>query len=135
MIDTLKARVLAAGLSNVSCEKADLYALPFEPESFDALVAANVLHLVPDFAAAIASFRRALRPGAPLVVPTFCHDETWRSALVSRALAVTGFPSSRRLTSRSLVGLLRDHGVQITRTEVVPGLIPICFVEGTFEAR
>jgi len=49
MIAILTERIRRADLTNVSCEQADLYALPFEPRSFDAVVAANVLHLVPDF--------------------------------------------------------------------------------------
>src|SRR5687767_3551069 len=42
MVEQLAART--AHLDNVFCEQADLYALRFEPASFDAVFAANVLH-------------------------------------------------------------------------------------------
>ena len=132
MIGILRERVREAGLSNVHCEQADLYALPLEPASFDAVVAANVLHLVPDLPGAIAALRCVLRPGGHLVVPTFCHDETTLSWAVSRVLAVTGFPGHRRFTSASLRESLEREGLQIVRHEVLPGLIPIAFCEGTF---
>lgn len=48
MVAALEQRVRDAGLMNVRCEQADLYALRFEDGAFDAVVAANVLHLVPD---------------------------------------------------------------------------------------
>lgn len=134
MVQALRTRVEAAGVTNIECREADLYSLPFEPGSFDAVVAANVLHLVPDFQGAIAGLRRALRPGGRLVSPTFCHDETRLSWVVSRLGGVVGFPARRRFTARSLREALEREGLQITRTETIPGLVPIGYVEGRFAA-
>lgn len=102
MVAALKQRVRDARVTNVQCEQADLYLLPFDAGSFDAVVAANVLHLVPDLPGALAALRRVSKPGGRVVVPTFCHDETALSWVVSRALAVTGFPGHRRFTAKSL---------------------------------
>ena len=133
MVAALKQRVRDARVTNVQCEQADLYLLPFDAGSFDAVVAANVLHLVPDLPGALAALRRVSKPGGRVVVPTVCHDETALSWLVSRALAVTGFPGHRRFTAKSLRQAVEDAGVRVTRTETLPGLIPIGYVEGTFE--
>lgn len=133
MVSMLEARVREQGLSNVRCEQADIYALRFEPASFDVVVAANVLHLVPDLPAAVAALRRVLRPGGRLVVPTFCHDETALSWIVSRVISVTGFPGHRRFSARSLRASLEAGGLRIERSETVGGLIPIGFVAGVFD--
>ena len=133
MVAALKQRVRDARVTNVQCEQADLYVLPFDAGSFDAVVAANVLHLVPDLPGALAALRRVSKPGGRVVVPTFCHDETALSWVVSRALAVTGFPGHRRFTAMSLRQAVEDAGVRVTRTETLPGLIPIGYVEGTLE--
>jgi len=130
MVEALKQRVQDAGLKNVTCEQADVYALPYSDGEFDAVVAANVLHLVPDLPAAIRALRNVTKPGGMLVTPTFCHDETKVSWLVSRLLAISGFPGYRRFTMQSLRIALEENGVQITRAELLPGLIPIGFVEG-----
>lgn len=61
MVAMLERRVRDAGLANVQCEQADLYALPYPSHTFDAVVAANVLHLVPDLDRAFAAFRGMLR--------------------------------------------------------------------------
>jgi len=132
MVSTLEARVRAAGLRNVRCEQADLYDLRFEPRSFDAVVAANVLHLVLDLPAALAALRHMLRPGGRLIVPTYCHDETAISWTVSRILAATGFPGRRRFTLQRLRRSLEEAGLRLGRTELLPGLIPIGYAEGTF---
>ena len=132
MVAKLEARVQQEGVMNVRCEQADLYALRFEPGSFDAVVAANVLHLVPDLPSALAALQKALKPGGRLIVPTYCHDETVLSSVFSRVLAVTGFPGHRRFTASSLRESLESAGLEVTRVETLPGLIPIGYVEGTF---
>jgi phosphatidylethanolamine/phosphatidyl-N-methylethanolamine N-methyltransferase len=132
MVDMLARRIRELALTNVRCEQADIYALRFEAKSFDAVVAANVLHLVPDLDGALAALRRVLKPGGKLVVPTFCHDETWLSAILSRAASLTGFPSHRRFTARSLREALEAFGAYIERAETLPGLVPIGYLEATF---
>lgn len=102
----------------------------FPPASFDAVVCANVLHLLPDLPGALAALQRVLRPGGKLVAPTFCHAETRTSRAVSRVLALTGFPSQRRLSSRTLREALESARFHVTRTELLPGLIPVGFVAG-----
>ena len=135
MVGILRKRVAAAGLSNVRCERADLYALPYEAATFDAVVAANVLHLVPDLDGALAGLTRVLRPGGLLLVPTFCHDETLVSRVVSRLLAITGFPGHRRFTTKSLVEELTGRGMSVESHETIPGMIPIGFARGRGTVR
>jgi len=132
MVDLLTRRVKELGLANVRCEQADIYALRFEPASFDAVVAANVLHLVPDLDGALAALRSVLKPGGKLIAPTFCHDETWLSAILSRGASLTGFPSHRRFTARSLRDALEARGATIDRAETLPGIVPIGYVEARF---
>ncbi|HEU4407709.1 MAG TPA: class I SAM-dependent methyltransferase [Polyangiaceae bacterium] len=132
MVGVLRRRVAEAGLANVVCERADLYDLPYESGAFDVVVAANVLHLVPDVPGALSALRRVLRPGGKLVAPTFCHDETLRSAAASRALALVGFPGRRRFTTSTLRATLEREGLVVERRETLPGLIPVGYVEGAF---
>ena len=115
MVAALERRVRDAGVTNVRCEQADLYALRFDDGTFDAVVAANVLHLVPDLPGALAALRRVVKPGGRVIVPTFCHDETPFSWVVSRALAVTGFPGHRRFTAKSLRQAVEEAGVRVCR--------------------
>ena len=133
MVEALEQRVQVAGLENVTCEQADVYALPYQAGEFDAVVAANVLHLVPDLPVALQALRNVMKPGGLLVAPTFCHDETRLSWVVSRLLAVSGFPGHRRFTMQSLRSALEDNGLHVARAELLPGLIPVGFVEGVFQ--
>jgi ubiquinone/menaquinone biosynthesis C-methylase UbiE len=130
MVTVLEERVRHAGLTNVRCEQADIYALQFGRETFDAVVAANVLHLVPDLPGALVALCRVVKPGGRVIVPTFCHDETALSRVVSHALAITGFPRHRRFSVDSLRQAVDEAGIRATRTETLPGVIPIAYIEG-----
>lgn len=129
MVKQLEARVRDAALANVTCEQADLYALRFEDATFDAVVAANVLHLVPDLEGALASLRRVLAPGGTLIVPTYLHRETLGASLLSRVFALTGFPGQRRFTLATLRESVERAGFAIVRADVIPGPFPIGYVE------
>lgn len=131
MVAQLERRVKESGLANVTCEPADIYALRFEPASFDAVFAANVLHLVPDLGGALASLRRVLKPRGVLVVPTYLHGETLSASLLSRLFALTGFPGRRRFTAASLREAIEGAGLHVRRAELVPGPFPIGYVEAT----
>lgn len=135
MVVELERRVRSLGLTNVRCERADLYALPYERGSFDVVVGANLLHLVPDLERALSALAPMLTPGGLLVVPTYCHRETVVSSVVSRLMAFRGFPGRRRFTLATLRSALHAAGGDVTRAELVPGLIPIGYVEARFERK
>lgn len=135
MLAALRRRVAEAGWSNVDCVFGDLYALAYPPESFDAVVAANVLHLVPDLGAALAALQRVVRPGGTLIAPTFCHAETRLARLLSRGLAAMGQPMHRRLSAASLQAALEGAGLAVRRAEIVPGPIPVTYVEAAVHGR
>lgn len=128
MVERLSHRIREERLDNVEAQQADVMDLSFPDARFDAVVATNVLHLVPDAGAALASMTRVLRSGGLLVVPTYCHGQTRTSRLMSRTLSLTGFPGRRRLTLSELTRLVRDAGVAVVRTELLRGLLPIGFV-------
>lgn len=135
MVEVLRGKVQDAGLTNVTCMQADLGNLEFDDGRFDAAVAANVLHLVPDVTRALASLGRVVKKGGKIVVPTFLHDETLVAGAVSRLLSLTGFPGQRRFTARGLRGAVESAGLHIDRFEVIAGPIPIGYVEGTMSSN
>lgn len=128
MVSRVTQRARALGLTNVTTRVLDVYAMTELPGSFDAVVAANVLHLLPDADNALDAMANVLVPQGRLVVPTFCHDDSWVSRGVSRALGLFGFPGRRRLTVAGLAAMVARHGFAVTRQERIAGLLPIGFV-------
>lgn len=123
-----RTRQRAAGLANVTCQQADIYALSFAEGSFDAVVAANVLHLVPDLEGALAALSAVLSPGGLLIAPTYCHAETRVSLALSRLASLQGFPSRRRFKTGMLASSMIGAGLRVVSLERIGGLVPVGFV-------
>jgi len=125
MVAQLQMRI--GELPNVRVCTLDVYGLD-GAERYDAVVAANVLHLLPELDSALDAMVRALSPGGRLIVPTYCHDETALSRLTSRTMGLFGFPGQRRFTLDGLVSILSVRGLEVRRAQLLPGLLPIGFV-------
>lgn len=74
MVDHTMRRADEQGLDNIVPTQGDATALPYEPESFDAVVLTTVLGEIPDREAAMSEIARVLRPGGRLVVGELFGD-------------------------------------------------------------
>lgn len=59
---------------NVSFQQANILALDFPDESFDVVVAANVIHLLDDPLAALHEMERVCRRGGRMIIPTYMNQ-------------------------------------------------------------
>ena len=87
MLDIARGRAAEAGVTNVTFAHADA-AEVVAGAPYDAVMAFNLLHLLPDREAALAAIRRDLRPGGLLICKTICLAEPGQSWKLRLALAV-----------------------------------------------
>src|SRR5882762_4537367 len=123
----IAAGMLAIAPKSVPVVAMDAARLGFRPASFDAVVMAFVLFLLPDPASALAEIRRVLRPDGVLGMATWAGEpifpalEIWFDELAS-----LGFPPVRWPTltasEEDLSKLLADAGFTRTRTWSSPFL-------------
>ena len=72
-----RERVHALGRTNVTFKQADLFSLPFAPESFDHVFVCFVLEHLSQPAEALACLKTVLRPGGTLTVIEGDHGSTY----------------------------------------------------------
>nr|MBC8157779.1 methyltransferase domain-containing protein [Alphaproteobacteria bacterium] len=75
MLSVARANLDRAGLANCSVRQADMYDLPFDANSFDAVTIHQVLHFADEPGRAIAEATRVLSPGGCLLVADFAPHE------------------------------------------------------------
>jgi len=96
----LARRRLGAG---ADIREGSVTALPWAEAAFDAVVSADVLYHVDDDAAALAEFRRVLRPGGRMIVNVPAYRWLW-------SYHDTAVHSRRRYGRAELLGKLRAAG-------------------------
>lgn len=90
MIAQAKLKPRGAGL-HFSVQ--DATSLPYADETFDAVLIANALHIMPRPEKALAEIYRVLKPGGQLFAPTFVHGEVPRTRLRMLAIGARGCKS------------------------------------------
>lgn len=75
MLTVARSAVERMGLRHVQLRPADMYALPFPADSFDAVTVHMVLHYADDPSAVLREGARVLRPGGRLIVVDFAPHE------------------------------------------------------------
>ncbi len=105
----------------------DATALPYAPESFDAVVIANALHIMPYPDKALAEIRRVLKPEGLLFAPTFVHGEGTGFRIRVRLMELVGFRTYHEWDARAFVEYLSGHGFAVFDQAVLGGsLAPLC---------
>jgi arsenite methyltransferase len=102
----------------------DAVALPFDDESFDAVVSTQVYEYVADMPAALAEARRVLRTGGRLLILDTDWDSiVWHSSDRDRMLRVLEKWNDHLADPylpRRLPGLLRDAGFDLAEATIIP---------------
>ena len=75
MLDRARRKAAKMGLNNISFAQRDVTALPDPDGTFDAVIAANVLHLLPQPEIAVRELWRVTAPGGRLILPTFLQGK------------------------------------------------------------
>ncbi len=128
MIARADEKAKSQGIKNVICSVDDAYALPFSDRTFDAVVCANALHKMQEPGRALAEMRRVLKPAGRLITPTLCHGQNLKSQIISRLMALTGFPAYHRFDQARLTRLIEDAGFVIGKNEMIAETIPMAYI-------
>ncbi len=72
MLDIGQRKADAAGIANITFSRSTLTEFDAEPASFDAVLALNVIHLLPDRQKVLGEVARILKPGGRFVSSTVC---------------------------------------------------------------
>jgi ubiquinone/menaquinone biosynthesis C-methylase UbiE len=99
---------------------ADATRLPFRSRSFDSVIAAHVLHLIPAWRTAVREIVRVLRPGGVILLELGGWGVQWMRELHERFCLTLGVPQYVGVSNREEVRMaLESLGVRLRRTRVL----------------
>lgn len=113
---------------NLSFAVADATDLPYEDGSFDAVIMANALHIMPEPDEALSEIRRVVRKGGLLIAPNFVSRESasGRSAWI-RVLGLLGVRPTHHWTAEAYRQFLEERGWTVEESRVYSARVAICY--------
>ena len=119
MMEKARQRAEAMGLSNVTFRQGDVGKLPFEDNSFDAVLSLNGFHAFPDKEAAFRETFRVLKPGGVFCGCFYVRGENRRTDwFIQNLYTPRGFFTPPYETKESLGKRLESMYAKVTLTSV-----------------
>ena len=125
MLEQARKKARRRGLDNICFASRDITALPDPDGSFDAVIAANVLHLLPDPGPAVRELWRVTAPVGRLILPTYLQGTvgTVYGTMIKIYQGV-GFHYEHAFTPESYRAFLEGLNLAPVSVEVIPGRMP-----------
>jgi len=129
MIETAQKKTAA---ENVTFEVADATDLRFSDESFDAVIIANALHVMPNPEKALSEIKRVLKDGGILIAPNFILREHAKKNAWQKLLSLVGVRFNHDWTAEEYKAFLLENGWRVTKSRIVSGRIDLFYAECAF---
>ncbi len=128
MIDIAADKAEKKSVRNISFSVEDVCALRFPDNSFDTVVASNVMHLLFEPDIAIREIQRVIRPRGSVIIPTYCHGDSILSFVISNLIGMSGFKARSKWSVDSFKRFIQKNGFKISKSMVIKGVIPMLYL-------
>lgn len=110
---------------NISFEQANIMSLGFPDESFDKVVAANVIHLLNEPERAVKELERVCRAGGVIIVPTYINEyKSGKSSFFSEIIGKAGVDFKRQFTYDTYKSFFEELGYENISFTLIKGFVP-----------
>lgn len=116
-----QAKKKTVKFDNVNFEEADITSLKYEDDSFDKVVAGNVIHLLDNPEGALKELERVCRPGGKVIVPTYIGVSKGTNKMAIILLKKLGAKFTRGFDEESYREFFRNCGYENVEFHVVRG--------------
>lgn len=110
--------------ANTSFRQEDITDIKCEDESFDKVVAGNVIHLLPEPEKALNELLRVVRPGGKVIIPTYINMTRDSSGFAVKFIEKLGAELKRQFDIDSYKKFFEDKGFKDVEFYVVDGRMP-----------
>jgi phosphatidylethanolamine/phosphatidyl-N-methylethanolamine N-methyltransferase len=114
---------------NIFFEKQDATNLSYPNNSFDAVIIANALHVIPTPEKVLGEVKRVLKPNAILIAPTFIeHQKSFKAKVSLFITELVGFKPIHVWTLDSYTEFLQANGFTVIIRQIIPCTFPLAYV-------
>lgn len=116
-----QAKKKLKNFDNVEFEKVDITNIKAQNDSFDVVVAGNVIHLLPEPQNAMKELTRVCKDGGKLIIPTYINGDEGTNKLAVKFLEKLGASFKRQFDRESYIKFFEEMGYEEVKYEVVQG--------------
>ena len=113
-------------LPNIRFELADITRLNYNDESFDKVVAANVIHLLDNPSAAMSELIRVCKTGGLVIIPTYINESTKAASAAAKFFNLLGANFKHEFSAASYQEFFKNMGYNVSEYYVADGRMPCC---------
>jgi ubiquinone/menaquinone biosynthesis C-methylase UbiE len=125
MLKQAQRKARALGADNIEFAARNIFDLQDPDDTYDVVIAGNVLHLLTNPQGAVKEMYRVLKPGGRLLLPTFTNKNSAR--LLIGIYKKLGFDPAANYSPSEYKKMLEDCGLGRVRTKLIKGLVPCCY--------
>ncbi len=125
MLKQAQRKARALGADNIEFAARNIFDLQDPDDTYDVVIAGNVLHLLTNPQGAVKEMYRVLKPGGRLLLPTFTNKNSTR--LLIGIYKKLGFDPAANYSPSEYKKMLGDCGLGRVRTKLIKGLVPCCY--------
>ena len=120
-----RAEKKCKSFSNAVFQKCDICRLDYPDQTFDKVVAANVIHLLDDPMIAMKELDRVCKSGGLMIIPTYINrDSKGKNSSFSSAVGKAGADFKRQFTYTSYQDFFVDAGYKRVEYKLIQGRVP-----------
>ena len=127
MLEVARKKCRKMGIPNIRFEERNIFALDDADDTYDIVIAGNVLHLIDDPQKAVKELARVVKNGGKLILPTFMTKENGRLPLLLKLYSLVGFHAAKHYNSSEYKKMLDSCGVGRVKVTVLKGAFPVAF--------
>ena len=120
-----RARKKCGKYHNINFKRADITKLKFPDNTFDTVIAANVIHLLDEPEKALSELFRVCKSGGTVIIPTYINkDPSGKTNLCIKAAEKTGTKFKRMFTFETYKRFFKETGIENADFKLIKGNVP-----------
>lgn len=128
MVAVAKETQRQKSVLNIDFACCDAYNLPFADGNFDRVIASNLLHLLKEPNVALVEMKRVLKADGKIILPTFCHGESFKSRFISFFMSLSGFKAENKWSVAEYEQHISAQGFRVIKLKVIKSKIPLAYL-------
>lgn len=125
MLKVAQKKAQRENISNVEFDVRDIFNLKDADETYDVVMAGNVLHLLDEPERAVGELWRVTKKGGRLILPTYMTGKKFNALL--KLYRILGFNPSTEYTPEAYVDMLLKCGFGKVKMKMIRGMLPNCY--------